>query len=88
VENAKKLRLIQPRWIPAFAGMTTFTVQVPGIVIPSKAGIHRSDWSGVRIAVQDMRAGFPEFPRPAWPIRDKMSDYDEMSFGTAPLAGR
>jgi hypothetical protein len=28
------------RWIPAFAGMTTFRVRVPGIVIPAKAGIH------------------------------------------------
>jgi hypothetical protein len=28
------------RWIPAFAGMTTFRVRVPGIVIPVQAGIH------------------------------------------------
>jgi hypothetical protein len=28
------------RWIPAFAGMTTFRLRVPDIVIPAKAGIH------------------------------------------------
>ena len=28
------------RWIPAFAGMTTFRVRVHCIVIPAKAGIH------------------------------------------------
>ena len=43
------------RWIPAFAGMTTFRVRGPGIVIPAQAGIH----------FHGLNRSFSHFPRQA-----------------------
>jgi len=38
-----KLRFRQWMWIPAFAGMTIPGTRTLKVVIPAKAGIHRSD---------------------------------------------